>query len=63
MNFYLVKHYQVQNLQIYLYHQINDTNIFQPYSGWAFSGLLTVGEAEEGCKKSPSLKSVTHIQQ
>ena len=44
----------------YIYVNDLDKVCFQPYSGWAFSGLLTDG----GDKKAPpSLKSVTHILQ
>ena len=33
--------------------------LFPPYSGWAFLGLLRDGGG--GTKRTPSLKSVTHM--
>ena len=36
--------------------------VSEPYSGWAFLGLLA-DEGGGGAKKPPSLKSVTHILQ
>ena len=50
--------YLLRSINFLLFMLCYIRQMFYPYSGWAFSGLLTDG----GSQKDPlSLKSVTHI--